>query len=114
VIHGAPTRFADPARFSFSHGGKDGHPFPVPLKTYDETIALLESSLAAARVSDSEKSGAFERLHRFARAVEDRLEPNANFKAALAHEHAISASLGGRRVLDDRKIPPKQRSLFES
>jgi uncharacterized protein len=114
VIHGAPTRFTDPARFSFAHGGKDGHPFPVPLKTYDQTIALLESSLAAVRVSDSEKNGAFERLHRFARAVEDRLAPNANFNAALAHEHAISAGLGGRTVLDDRKVPPKQRSLFEN
>ena len=31
VVHGAPTRFDDPARFSFAHGGKDGHPFPVPL-----------------------------------------------------------------------------------
>lgn len=114
VIHGTPTRFSDPARFSFSLGGKDGHPFPVPLKTYDATIALLESSLAATRVSDSEKRGAFERLHRFARAVEDRLAPNANFKAALAHEHAISADLGGRTVLDDRKLTPKQRNLFES
>jgi hypothetical protein len=112
VIHGAPTRFSDPARFSFAHGGKDRHPFPVPLKTYDETIALLESSLAAARVNDSEKSGAFERLHRFARAVENRLEPKADFQATLAHEHAISPGLGGRSVLDDKKPLPKQRRLF--
>src|SRR6185436_6453957 len=50
VIHGTPTRFSDPARFSFAHGGKDGHPFPVPLKTYDESIAVLRRSLDAARV----------------------------------------------------------------
>jgi hypothetical protein len=47
VIHGAPSRFTDPARFSFAHGGKDGHPFPVPLKTYDESIGLLPSSVTA-------------------------------------------------------------------
>src|SRR5437870_13923672 len=41
VIHGTPTRFQDPARFSFAHGGKDGHPFPVLLKAYDETIGVL-------------------------------------------------------------------------
>ena len=38
VIHGTPSRFSDPARFSFAHGGKDGHPFPVPTSVYDETM----------------------------------------------------------------------------
>jgi hypothetical protein len=42
VIHGTPSRFTDPARFSFAHGGKDGHPFPVPLQVYDDTIEVLE------------------------------------------------------------------------
>ena len=42
VVHGAPCRFTDPARFSLAHGGKDRHPFPVPLKVYDETIAVHE------------------------------------------------------------------------
>ncbi len=55
VIHGTPTRFSDPARFSFALGGKDGHPFPVPLKTYDETIDILRRSLDAAKVGDAEK-----------------------------------------------------------
>ena len=41
VVHGTPTRFDDPARFSFAHGGKDGHPFPVPLHVYDESISVL-------------------------------------------------------------------------
>src|SRR3984957_19405339 len=45
VAHGAATRFSDPARFSFAHGGKDGHPFPVQLKTYDESIAFLRNGL---------------------------------------------------------------------
>jgi hypothetical protein len=50
VVHGAPSRFSDPARFSFAHGGKDGHPFPVPLKPYDESIAVLRRALDAARL----------------------------------------------------------------
>src|SRR5215471_9886548 len=59
VVHGTPTRFADPARFSFAHGGKDRHPFPVPLKTYDETIGVLRSALDAAKVGDREKLDGF-------------------------------------------------------
>ena len=38
VVHGAPYRFQDPARFSLAHGGKDRHPYPVPLKVYDEIL----------------------------------------------------------------------------
>jgi uncharacterized protein len=117
VIHGAPTRFSDPARFAFAHGGKDGHPFPVPLKTYDETLAVLRRSLEAARLGNHDKAEAFQRLNRLTRAVEQNHDPFADFSAAVAHEHSISRSLGGRTVFDDRQktrspLPPKQLSLF--
>jgi hypothetical protein len=113
VIHGAPTRFDDPARFSFAHGGKDGHPFPVPLKTYDESLNFLRNSLDRARGvstgSDSdrvtfgkEKLGGLRRLERFARSVETRLQPEANFEAIVAHERAISPALNGRTVFDGK------------
>jgi len=92
VVHGAPSRFSDPARYSFAHGGKDGHPFPVPLKTYDESIAFLRTSLDRAKVGDTHKLDGFKRLDRFVRAVEARLEPEADFGAALAHERQISRS----------------------
>src|SRR5947208_437565 len=95
VVHGAPTRFSDPARFSFAHGGKDGHPFPVPLKTYDESIDVLRRSLDRAKVGDREKLDGFERLDRFVRAVENQCEPQADFDAAIAHERKISPSLDG-------------------
>ena len=49
VVHGTPTRFEDPARFAFAHGGKDGHPFPVPLTVYDESIAVLRRALDVAK-----------------------------------------------------------------
>ena len=109
VIHGTPTRFADPARFSFALGGKDGHPFPVPLKTYDETIAVLRRGLAAARVGQTEKAGGMRRLDTFVRAIETRMAPEANFAAALTHERAIAASLGGRTVFDDVVEPRRRR-----
>jgi hypothetical protein len=101
VVHGTPTRFSDPARFSFSLGGKDGHPFPVPLKTYDESLAVLQSSLDAARLGDKDKLGGFERLHRFVRAVEEQCQPEADFDGLVRHEHAISPELDGRTVFDE-------------
>jgi hypothetical protein len=115
VIHGTPTRFADPARFSFAHGGKDGHPFPVPLTTYDESISVLRRSLDAAKVGDTDKMDGMKRLDRFVRAIEKRFSPEADFDAALAHEHAISKSIGGRTVFDDRspKARQGQLSLFD-
>ncbi|HEX6044702.1 MAG TPA: DUF763 domain-containing protein [Pyrinomonadaceae bacterium] len=98
VVHGAPSRFADPARFSFAHGGKDRHPFPVPLKTYDESINFLRTSLDAAKLGDSDKLDGFRRLERFVRTVETTLKPQADFDALMRHEHAISPSLDGRSV----------------
>ena len=109
VVYGAPSRFSDPARFSFAHGGKDGHPFPVPLKTYDESINWLRNSLDGARIGDNDKNDGLRRLERFLRSVETELKPEAHFEAAIAHENAISPSLIGRTVFDRK---PKQLSLF--
>jgi hypothetical protein len=58
VVHGAPHRFSDPARFSFAHGGKDRHPFPVPLRVYDETIRVLKSGVQKARLGRDEELSA--------------------------------------------------------
>jgi uncharacterized protein len=119
VVHGAPTRFQDPARFAFAHGGKDGHPFPVPLKVYDESLAFLRRALDTAKLGRTEKLDGFARLDTFARLVEERLSPDADVDVAIAHERAVSPSLGGRTVFDDRKsrgpqhrAGPSQLELF--
>jgi hypothetical protein len=109
VVHGAPTRFADPARFSFAHGGKDGHPFPVPLKTYDESISVLRRALDAAKLGHTDKVEGFKRLDRLTKRVENEQQPLADFAGAVTHEHEISESLGGRTVFDDRKRKSKPR-----
>jgi hypothetical protein len=98
VIHGAPTRFSDPARFSFALGGKDRHPFPVPLKSYDESISVLQRSLDRAKVGDKEKMDGLRRLEQFTRTVQAFGEPEADLPAVVAHEEELSASLGGRPV----------------
>ncbi|WP_213807755.1 DUF763 domain-containing protein [Granulicella sp. dw_53] len=110
IVHGAPSRFSDPARFSFAHGGKDGHPFPVPLKTYDESLSVLRRSLDAARLGQTEKVEGFRRLDRLTRMVEEEREPFANFDEAIAHERDISESLGGRTVFDRMRSRVKKRS----
>jgi uncharacterized protein len=117
VVHGAPSRFADPARFSFAHGGKDGHPFPIPLKTYDESLAVLRRALDAARLGHTEKLEGFRRLDRLTRNVEANRDPLADFTAAIHHEREISPSLDGRTVFDNkpaavRKPATSQLSLF--
>jgi hypothetical protein len=106
VVHGAPTRFDDPARFSFAHGGKDSHPFPAPLKVYDESIAVLRRALDAAKLGRSDKLQGFSRLDAFARTIEQRLGPDADVGAVIAHERAIAPTLGGRTVMDDRRPRP--------
>lgn len=113
VIHGAPSRFSDPARFSFAHGGKDGHPFPVPLKTYDETLSVLRRSLDSAKLEVTEKSGGMKRLDDFVRNVESTREPVADFDKTIAHERAISKSLGGRTVMDDARERKKGKCQLE-
>ncbi len=111
VVHGVASRFSDPARFSFAHGGKDRHPFPVPLKTYDESVKFLRTSLDRARLGGGDKLDGLRRLDTFVRAVENELEPQADFEAVVAHEKAISPALDGRSVFDD-KPKPRQLSLF--
>lgn len=112
VVHGTPVRFSDPARFSFALGGKDGHPFPVPLKTYDETIGVLRRSVEAAKLGDRDKIEGIRRLDRFVRTVEQEMEPVADFDALMAHEHEISPRLNGRSVLDDKSQQRGQLRLF--
>lgn len=115
VVHGTPTRFSDPARFSFAHGGKDGHPFPVPLKTYDESLAVLRRSLDRARLGDPEKMEGFARLDRFTRRVEQTRSPSADLDQVMEHERKVSPALGGRTVFDDgkRKMRTQQLGLFD-
>jgi len=102
VIHGVPHRFSDPARFAMSKGGKDGAPFPVPLKVYDETIKVLKYAVVKARLGASEELSAIKRLDAQARA----LEPGATgptFYGYVAEEWRRSKEYGGRTVMDDAR-----------
>jgi hypothetical protein len=117
VIHGTPVRFSDPARFSFALGGKDGHPFPVPLKTYDESIDVLRRSLDAAKIDGGDKLEGFRRLNKFVEAVETEVRPETDLPSLVAHELALSPFLEGRSVQLGRKRPAHhggihQMSLF--
>jgi len=107
VVHGAPSRFADPARFSLAHGGKDGHPFPVPLKVYDETIAVLKRAVARAKLGDGDRLAAIRRLDDQARRIDSAAIPAMTpreFDRAVAAERAAQVQLGGRTVADDRPV----------
>ena len=100
VIYGTPSRFTDPARFSFAHGGKDGHPFPVTTKIYDESIRILGESIEESKMGYSEKSECLYRLEKNARYVEENCEPEADFDDLIAHEREHSKEWGGRTCHD--------------
>jgi hypothetical protein len=97
VVHGAPCRFSNPARFSIAHGGKDRHPFPVPLKVYDETIGVMRSAVAKGRLGRDEELAALQRLYKQARRVE-RYSTGPDLREILVSEHRDSGSFGGRSV----------------
>jgi hypothetical protein len=97
VVHGAPYRFRDPARFSLAHGGKDRHPYPVPLKVYDETIRVMKSAVLKAKLGREEEMQALKRLDSQARRLE-RTAEGPSLESFIAVERAVSPSLDGRSV----------------
>jgi uncharacterized protein len=104
VVHGAPYRFSDPARFSFAHGGKDRHPFPVPLGVYDKTIEVLKSAVRSARLGNDEKLGAMRRLDEQARRLE-RHASGPPVEHLIAEERHRSHGFGGRSVVGWEPAP---------
>jgi hypothetical protein len=97
VVHGAPYRFGDPARFSFAHGGKDRHPFPVPLRVYDETIRVLKSAVSKARLGREEELGALKRLDEQARLLEHHAS-GPSVGELISEERESSHLYGGRSI----------------
>ena len=115
VVHGAPYRFADPARFSFAHGGKDRHPFPVPLKVYDQTITVLKSAVRNAKLGQGEELAALKRLDHQARWLEGKVS-GPPVEDVIARERRNSSLFEGRSVFgweaarQDREGPSRELS----
>lgn len=109
VIYGTPSRFKDPARFSFAHGGKDGHPFPVPVKIYDETISVLSKAVQKAKIGESDKLHAIRQLSEISRQAEKDFtahsNPEAHFNELLEKERNESWKYGGKTIFGDAKPP---------
>lgn len=99
VVHGAPCRFSDPARFSLAHGGKDGHPFPVSLRVYDETIRVMRSAVDRARLGNDDKLAAIRSLNEQARVLEHAVA-GPGFNEFVAEESQHAPDYGGRTVRD--------------
>ena len=113
VIYGTTSRFEDPARFSFAHGGKDGHPLPVPTKVYDESIAVLKKALERARIGHSDKLKALNALTTVSQKMEKDFVPNGNLDDLIQTERNNSWKYGGRTVNGFAKKPQLvQGSLF--
>jgi hypothetical protein len=118
VIWGGPSRFTDPARFAFAHGGKDGHPFPVPLAVYDESISVLRSAVDKAHIGRSDKLAGLHALGRMAKLIEQRCDPFADVDKVIRFEREHSHEYGGMTVFGPAKkerphVKVKQLSLFD-
>ncbi len=110
VIHGTPSRFSDPGRYAFAHGGKDKKPFPVPTKVYDKTIEVLETSVKKAKIGQTDKQKALKSLHKTAKQMEQSFEEDpGGFEQLKKHENSNSWKYGGRSVFG-KEQPPKSTS----
>jgi hypothetical protein len=109
VMHGAPCRFDDPARFSLAHGGKDRHPYPVPIKVYDETISVLKSAVQKAKLGQTEELEALRRLDDQARRL-DTVVSGLNVGKFIRDENTRSHEYGGRSVFG---LEPSPESVPE-
>jgi hypothetical protein len=110
IIYGTPSRFTDPARFSFANGGKDGHPFPVPVNVYDETIKVLSRAVQQAKIGQSDKLQAIGKLSQLSRNAEKDFVANDNINELIEKERNESWRYGGKTVFGDAK-PPKSSQL---
>ena len=111
VIHGTPSRFSDPARYSFAHGGKDGHPFPVPLKVYDETIRVLKYAMVKARLGQAEESSAIKRLDDQALRYPQYA---ASLDAARRPAHALEAELAEVTGIEPAELVDRLRFAWDA
>ena len=109
VIHGTPSRFKDPARFSFAHGGKDGHPFPVPTRVDDETSHTLQTAVEKAKIGQSDKLQAIKALTLLAQRAEENFLPQDNLQQLIEKERNDSWKYGGKTVFGDAKKPGSQQ-----
>ncbi|MCD2421710.1 DUF763 domain-containing protein [Niabella pedocola] len=114
VIYGQPAQFKDPARFSFAHGGKDGHPFPVPTRVYDETIDTLQQAIQKSKLGRQDKIQAIQSLSKVTARLAEDFIPDGSLDEYIAHERANSWKYGGRTVFGKAKAPQnRQLDLFD-
>ncbi|MEJ5089430.1 DUF763 domain-containing protein [Sphingobacterium faecium] len=110
VIHGGPSRFKDPARFSFAHGGKDGHPFPVPLTIYDDSITVLRKGIEKSKLGNLDKLKTINKLHHIVLQAEANFTPHFDIQEILEQERRDSWKYNGETVMGKAKKPSSDRS----
>jgi hypothetical protein len=113
IIHGTPSRFSDPARFSFAHGGKDGHPFPVPLQVYDESILTLDRAIQLSKMGKTDKLDALRNLSKVSMQLEKEFQPNNRFNEIVQKERDNSWKYGGRTVKGKARKPKGPNGQLE-
>src|SRR5690606_41974416 len=117
VITSTASRFSDAARFSVAHGGEDGHPFPVHIKVYDESIHVLQKGIERSKLGHADKLKTINKLHQLVIKTEEHFPPNFDVQQVIGQERTDSWKYGGRTVMGKAKRPlasprSSQLSLF--
>ncbi|RKY38628.1 MAG: DUF763 domain-containing protein [Candidatus Omnitrophota bacterium] len=73
LIYGTKVSTRDPARFSFAHGGKDGYPYKVERRIYDNSINFLREAILQAKLGHPEKLKAMKRLSKMSQSLSYRV-----------------------------------------
>ena len=113
VIHGTPSRFSDPARFAFAHGGKDGHPYPVQTKVYDQTLSELKKALERARLGYTDKKQAFKKLSQASRALEKNFQAAPEGLQPFMRKEKAESYLYGGRTASGKTVSPEHQNILK-
>ena len=98
VIHGTASRFNDPARYAFAHGGKGGTPFPVPTQVYDETLEMLRTAVEKAKMGEMDKFKSIKKITEMSQKIEKNFTPDFELAALINKEKEDSWKYGGRTI----------------
>ena len=98
LMYGARPSFRDPARFSFAHGGKDGIPYPVDRKVYDQSIDLLARAIGRSKIDVSEREAGFPAVGRQFPTAGVTRRPGGAQSLAFSDRSVSSASATMRSI----------------